>query len=118
MPQLVRLHGIEAEGRHGVHDEERERPQRFVVDLEIVVEAMSDDLTTTADYDGIVPVVRNLVSTESFALIETLADRIANVVAELSGVLSCRATVRKPGAAESLGIRDVSAEATARGFDR
>lgn len=118
MPQRVRLHGIEAEGRHGVRDEERERAQRFVVDLEIVVDAISDDLTTTADYDGIVPVVRAVVSGESFRLIETLAHRIAAVVAESSGVLSCRVTVRKPAAAEALGIRDVSAEATARGSSR
>lgn len=118
MPQMVRLHGIEAEGRHGVHDEERETPQRFVVDLELVVDAMSDDLTTTADYDGIVPVVRGVVSGESFRLIETLAERIGTVVAELAGVLSVRVIVRKPAAAEALGIRDVSAEATARGFGR
>jgi dihydroneopterin aldolase len=110
---LIRIHGIRCEGRHGVPDEERERPQPFVVDLEIEVEAGEDDLSATADYDGVLRVVRGLVSTESFHLIETLARRIAEMVASQPGALSCRATVHKPKVAGSLGVEDVSAEAVA-----
>lgn len=110
---LIRLHGIRCEGRHGVPDEERERPQPFVVDLEIEVEAGEDDLSATADYDGVLRVVRGLVSTESFHLIETLARRIAEMVASQPGAVSCRATVHKPKVAGSLGVEDVSAEAVA-----
>ncbi len=110
---LIRMSGIRCEGRHGVPDEERERPQPFVVDLEIEVEAAEDDLSATADYDGVLRVVRGLVATESFHLIETLARRIAEVVASQPGSLSCRATVHKPKTARSLGVEDVSAEATA-----
>ena len=113
MPQLIRLQGIEAEGRHGVHDEERERPQRFVIDLELEVDARGDDLTTTADYDSVVPIVRGLVATESYRLIETLVERIATVAADLTGVVRARVVVRKPAAAESLGVREISAETTA-----
>jgi len=110
---LIRMRGIRCEGRHGVPDEERERPQPFVVDLEIEVEAAEDDLSATADYDGVLRVVRGLVATESFHLIETLARRIAEVVASQPGSVACRATVHKPKVAKSLGIDDVSAEATA-----
>ena len=110
---LIRIHGIRCEGRHGVPDEERERPQPFVVDLEIEVDAGEDDLSATADYDGVLRVVRGLVSTESFHLIETLARRIAEVVATQPGSVSCRATVHKPKVAGSLGVEDVSAEAVA-----
>lgn len=115
MPESVRIAGIEAEGRHGVLEWERERPQPFLVDLELEVEAAGDDLTTTADYARLVPAVQDLVSGESYRLIETLANRIAAVVAGMPGVRACRATVHKPGAAESLGVADVSAEAASSG---
>lgn len=113
MAELIRISGIRCEGRHGVPHEERDRPQPFVVDLEIEVEATEDDLSATADYDGVLRVVRDLVATESFHLIETLARRIAEVVASQPGAASCRATVHKPKVAGSLGVGDVSAEAVA-----
>ncbi len=113
MPAVIRLSGIEAEGRHGAGEEERERAQRFVVDLEIVVGAAADDLAATADYDEVVAAVRGLVAAESHRLIETLCRRIAELVAGMPGAVRCRAVVRKPGAAERLGIADVSAEAGA-----
>lgn len=113
MPELVRLRGIRADGRHGVRPDERERPQPFLLDLELAVEVLEDDLAHTADYDLVVRVVRGLIATESFHLIETLAQRVAEVVVKQDGVLSCRAVVHKPRAAEALGLDDVSAEALA-----
>jgi 7,8-dihydroneopterin aldolase/epimerase/oxygenase len=113
--ERVRLLGIEVEGRHGVHQDEQEHPQPFEVDLELVVEAKDDDLASTADYEHVVSVVRELVATDSYRLIETLAGRVASAVAELPGVGSCRAVVRKPRAADRLRVRVVSAEATAPG---
>ncbi|HEV8681766.1 MAG TPA: dihydroneopterin aldolase [Actinomycetota bacterium] len=114
LAEIVRISGIGAEGRHGVLEWERERAQAFVVDLEVEVDAAGDDLTTTADYARIVPTVQDLVSGESYWLIETLARRIAEVVARMDGVRSCRATVHKPEAAETLGVADVSAEASSK----
>lgn len=112
MPETVRIAGIEAQGRHGVLEWERERAQPFVVDLDLEVDVAGDDLTTTADYARLVPAVQDLVSGESYRLIETLATRIAEVVASTPGVRSCRVIVHKPEAAESLGVADVSAQAT------
>lgn len=115
MPETVRIAGIAAEGRHGVLEWERERAQPFVVDLDLEVDAAGDDLTTTADYARMVPAVQDVVSGESYRLIETLASRIAAVVAAMPGVRACRATVHKPEAARSLGVADVSAEAASPG---
>ena len=115
MPEVVRIAGIRSEGRHGVLEWERERAQVFVVDLEVEVDVAGDDLTSTADYDRIVPAVQDIVTGESYRLIETLARRIAEVVSRMHGVGSCRATVHKPQAAESLGVADVSAEAASSG---
>lgn len=113
MAQLIRLIGIEAQGRHGAVEEEREQPQRFVVDLELLVETDRDELTATADYRDIAAAAREAIAGESHALIETLAGAVARRAAAVPGVRSCRAVVHKPDAASRMGIDDVSAEATA-----
>ncbi|MGH2723487.1 MAG: dihydroneopterin aldolase [Actinomycetota bacterium] len=111
--QRLRLSGIRAEGRHGARAGERDHPQPFVVDLDVVVDAGADDLGTTADYRQVVEVTRGLVAGESHALIETIAERVAGAVASLPGVVTCRVVVHKPEAAARLDVGDVSAEAVA-----
>ncbi|HZA27902.1 MAG TPA: dihydroneopterin aldolase [Actinomycetota bacterium] len=118
MPQLIRLTGIRAEGRHGAADDERQRPQPFVVDLEVVVEAETDSLSSTADYRDVAAAVRDVIGGASLVLVETLAMAVARRVAAVPGVMSCRAVVHKPAASDRLGIGDISAEATAREQDR
>lgn len=113
--ERLRIAGIRAEGFHGARAAEREEPQPFVVDLDVVVDPATDDLEATADYRQVVEVTRGLIAEESHALIETLARRVATVVAGLAGVITCRAVVHKPNAAERLGVDDVSAEAVAGG---
>ena len=112
MPQVIRVRGIRAEGRHGASAGERDDPQPFEVDLDVEVEAAGDDLDTTADYREVVAAVRAMIEGQPVTLIETLAGRIADSVAGISGVRSCRVLVHKPRAAERLGVDDVSAEAT------
>jgi dihydroneopterin aldolase len=118
MPQLIRLTGIRAEGRHGAVEGERDRPQPFVVDLEVVVEAETDTLSSTADYRDVAAEARDVIGGESHVLVETLATAVARRVSAVPGVMSCRAVVHKPAAAERMGIADVAAEATAREQDR
>ncbi len=110
MPKVIRVRGIRAEGRHGASAGERDAPQPFEVDLDVEVEAAGDDLATTADYREVVAAVRAVIEGEPVTLIETLAGRVADAVAGISGVRSCRAAVHKPRAAERLGVDDVSAE--------
>jgi dihydroneopterin aldolase len=113
VPQVIRVRGIRAEGRHGASAGERDDPQPFEVDLEIEVEAAGDDLDTTADYRDVAAAVRAVIEGEPVTLIETLAGRIASAMVGISGVRSCRVVVHKPRAAERLGVDDVSAETQA-----
>lgn len=113
LPQTLRIRGIKAEGRHGASGGERDEPQPFLVDVEIEVEAQHDDIATTADYRDVVETVRNLVASQSVAIIETLAERVATAVLAVPGVVRCRATVHKPRAAGRLDADDISAEAEA-----
>jgi dihydroneopterin aldolase len=115
MAQTLRIEGIRAEGRHGASDGEREAAQPFVVDLEIEVEAAGDTIEQTADYREIAAAVRAVIEQESHTLIETMARRVAQVVADLGRVRMCRAVVHKPNAADRHGVGDVSAEGAASG---
>lgn len=113
MPQLVRITGIRAEGRHGARPGERDAPQVFVVDIEMEVAARSDDLATTADYREVTAAVRGIVERESYSIIETIVERVVDVIAAYPGVRGVRARVHKPAAADRLGVADVLAEAAA-----
>ena len=113
MAQIVRIDGIKTEGRHGASRGEQDSPQSFLVDLVMEVEALADDLGTTADYRIVVAAVQELIRTKSYALVETIAERVAETVAAIPGVSWCRAIVHKPRAASRLRADDVSAEAEA-----
>jgi dihydroneopterin aldolase len=108
----LRITGIEASGRHGASEGERDEAQPFTVDLVLGVEPPGDDLTTTADYREVARLVREAIVTTSYAIIESLASRVADEVAAIDGVVWSRAIVHKPRAAERHGMSDVSAEAT------
>ncbi len=106
------LSGIRAEGRHGARPNEKDRPQPFVVDLDVEVEVGKDSIDGTADYRGITDVVRMIVTTRSFDLIESMATAIAEEVRSLDGVTRVTAVVHKPNAADRLGIDGVAAAST------
>jgi dihydroneopterin aldolase len=111
---LIVVSGIEAQGRHGVDESERAEPQSFVVDLEVVVEVDGDDLEATADYRALADAARETVATQSFALLENLAEAVARAVFAFESVEEVTATIHKPRAAGSMGVGDVAASATVR----
>ena len=102
---MIGIEGIRASGRHGANPGEQLQPQEFVVDLEVWVRGGEDRLDDTIDY-------RETVETNSFVLLETLAEVVASSVMALGDVARVTAAVHKPGAAASLGVADVLAEAT------
>jgi dihydroneopterin aldolase len=75
--------GLRELGVHGVLPEEKTRPQPFRVDLELMIDASaagaSDELEDTVDYGAVCEAVARVVSSESYALLERLAARIAEV---------------------------------------
>jgi dihydroneopterin aldolase len=107
------LSGIRAEGHHGARAGEKDEPKRFVVYLDLEVEAHDDSIEATADYRAITDAVREVVEQGSFDLIETMADAIARRIASVPQVAMATAVVHKPNAAGRLGIDGVAAAATA-----
>ncbi|HET6794647.1 MAG TPA: dihydroneopterin aldolase [Acidimicrobiales bacterium] len=95
----IELRGLRAVGVHGVLPEERSRPQPFVVDLDIELDAStagaSDDLADTVDYGAVADRVAAVVSGESFRLLEALATRIAESVLADPRAIAVTVSVRK-----------------------
>jgi dihydroneopterin aldolase len=106
------LTGITCSGRHGANPGEKDQPQDFVVDLDVEVETGGDALKQTADYRTIIGTVRSTVGEQSFDLLESLANAVANAVLALDGVAKVAAIVHKPAAARSNDVQGVAAGAT------
>jgi 7,8-dihydroneopterin aldolase/epimerase/oxygenase len=106
------VHGIEAVGHHGVFDFERREGQTFKVDLVLGVDtrpaARSDDLQDTVDYGTLVAAVKKAVETDPVDLIETLAQRIADVCLTDQRVHWAEVTVHKPDAPIEATFTDVA----------
>lgn len=95
----VVLTGLRVLGRHGASPGEQDRAQPFEVDLELGVDlaaaAGSDDLADTVDYGAVVQAVAAVVRDERHALLERLAQRIAEVALADPRVASVTVEVRK-----------------------
>ena len=80
----IELRGLRVVGRHGVLPEEQARAQPFEVDVDVEADlaaaGRSDDLKDTLDYGALVASVAGVVEGEPSALLEHLAQRIADVV--------------------------------------
>jgi dihydroneopterin aldolase len=96
------LAGMAFQARHGVLDWEKTEPQRFEVDVELCLDVgpagRDDDLSRTVDYRGVYGAVRDVVESNTFNLIEALAEAIAHrLLAEQPLADEVVVRVRKPG---------------------
>lgn len=103
------IRGLEVECIIGFIDWERRVKQKVVLDLEVPVDcaraARADDVADTLDYKQVVDQVTALVAGSAFMLVETMAQRIAELILKEFHVDWIRVTVNKPGAIR--GLRDV-----------
>jgi FolB domain-containing protein len=111
-PTVITIDGIRASGRHGANPGEQLEAQDFVVDVSAAVGTGEDALDQTVDYREIVEAVKAVVAENSFALLETMAEVLVDSIVSLGRVDWATVVVHKPAAATSLGVEDVSAEAT------
>ena len=106
------VRGITVTGHHGVFDFERREGQRFVVDLVLGLDtrpaAAGDELDHTVDYGAVVSRVVQAVENDPVDLIETLAQRIADVCLTDPRVEWAEVTVHKPEAPIEAMFEDVT----------
>jgi len=107
--------GLECWAHHGVFEHERRDGQRFIVDLVLGLDAsvlaaaaVSDDLSETVDYGSLAVAVMAAVEKDPVDLIETLAERIADVCLTDDRVDWVRVTVHKPDAPIDATFGDVA----------
>ena len=93
----------------GIWDWERVVPQTVSIDLEMAVDvrraASQDGIEATLDYKGVSHRISTFVSESRFNLIETMAERIAEIITEEFHVPWVKVAVHKPWAIR--GSRDV-----------
>jgi dihydroneopterin aldolase len=85
-------------GRHGVHEEERARGQRFLFDVELEVgeRGASDLLQDAVDYVEVARVVQEVSDGCQYALLEALASAVGDELERRFTPERLRVRVRKP----------------------
>lgn len=100
MSDRIVLANMRFEARHGVYDWEHEQPQPFEVDVELVLNlqpaGVDDDLEKTVDYGKVYGVVRQIVESTSFKLLEALAEAISHELLVDFDVTEVGVRIRKP----------------------
>ena len=94
----VEVRDLRVFGRHGVHDEERERGQDFVFDVELAVgdRGTSDRLEDAVDYVEVARVVQEVSGGGQFNLLEALASAVADELETRFAPERVSVRVRKP----------------------
>ncbi|MGY1846608.1 MULTISPECIES: dihydroneopterin aldolase [unclassified Blastococcus] len=115
-PDRIVVRGIRAHAHHGVYAFERERGQMFRVDavleLDTTAAAAADDLARTVNYADLAQRLHHVVAGEPVNLLETLAQRLADVCLADELVDAVEITVHKPQA--ELGVPFDDVEVTIR----
>ncbi len=116
MNDRILIHGIQFHGHHGVHEEERKLGQRFLVDVEILLDlreaGQRDDLAATVDYGRVHALVVEIGTREQFRLLEALAERIASTIQEQLQVRQVTVRAAKPSPPLPGVVGSVSVEIT------
>jgi len=104
MDDIVFIEGLQVDALIGVHDWERHAPRPLLLDLELGfdnrVPAASDRLADTLDYDAISRRLREYAAQTAFELVETLAERCAELLLQEFAASRVRLRLSKPGAVE------------------
>jgi dihydroneopterin aldolase len=99
---IVFLKDLRIETVIGVYDWEREIKQTVVLDLDmsavVAKAAASDHIDDTLDYKAVAKRLIEFVEQSEFQLVETMAERCAQIVREEFGVAWVRLTINKIGA--------------------
>lgn len=112
MSDQIVLTGLRVRGRHGVLRVEREQGQDFLVDVVLHLDtrgaAASDDVADTVHYGELAERLAEVVAGEPVDLLETLAQRLAEVCLAYDLVERAEVTVHKPSAPIPLEFADVA----------
>jgi dihydroneopterin aldolase len=108
---IVFIRGLRIETTIGIYDWEKTIRQPVVMDLEMASNiargAATDRIEDALDYKAVSKRLKDFVSTSRFELVETLAERCAEIILAEFGVPWLRLTLNKIGAvtdSEGVGV--------------
>jgi dihydroneopterin aldolase len=108
----IAIRGLTAYAHHGVYAFERRQGQTFrcdaVLEVDTAPAAASDDLQRTVNYAELAQRLYTALSTEPVDLLETLAQRLADVCLSYEQVGAVEITVHKPEADLGVPFDDVT----------
>jgi dihydroneopterin aldolase len=103
------LHNLKVDTVIGIFDWERKIRQSVIIDLDMAFDiskaASSDHIDDTLDYKAVAKRIIAFVEAAEFQLVETLAERIADIILGEFNVPWVRVRLNKQGAVR--GARDV-----------
>jgi dihydroneopterin aldolase len=109
---IVFIEDLRIETVIGIYDWERKIKQTIAIDLEMAFDnrkpASSDKIDDTLDYKAVSKRLITFVENSHFELVETLAERCAEIVMQEFGVPWLRLKLSKPGAvtgSKAVGVR-------------
>lgn len=119
IPELgdsITVSGLRVFAHHGVFESEREDGQEFVIDVTVWLDlspaATGDSLADTIHYGELAVEVAEAVKNNPVDLIETVAERVAQVVLAHDAADGVRVTVHKPAAPIEVQFDDVAVSIT------
>jgi len=101
MSTIVAVEGFKLKGKHGVFDFEREKDQPFVVSIWVLLKDASkdDEIETSVDYAFLQRTVHDVIARgESVFMMETLCDKIIEIVSGHLNVAAVKIRMEKPQA--------------------
>ena len=116
---IIFLHDLTIETIIGIYDWERKEKQSIILDLDMAADiptaARSDSIEDTLNYKAVAKRLIDFVGDSQFQLVETLAERVADIVLSEFGVKWLRLRVNKKGAVRYAGDVGVIIERGERG---
>ncbi len=108
---IIFLRDLRVETVIGIWDWERKIRQTVAIDLDMAADiakaAATDEVEDTLNYKAVAKRIQAFVAESSFQLVETLAERIAQIILDEFDVAWVRVRLAKPGAirnAQDVGV--------------
>ncbi len=109
----IRIEELQVKAYHGVYEDEKEKGQNFFVNATLYTNTrpagLTDDLERSTDYARICSLIRSVLIRESYDLIETVAEHIAEeILLGFPLIKSVDIEVRKPEAPVPVEFKSIS----------
>ena len=103
---IIKIKNLRLKTILGVYEWEKDIQREIIINAiiqaDINLSAKSDDIADTIDYDKIVTLMKNVVSSKHYNLIEKMVADILDIIMEDKRIKNCQVEIDKIGAVEDL----------------